>query len=170
MDGEHKASPILATAAEELFPQLSSDAKWIAYMAPDAMNMMQIWVNSFPKGQQSAWQITNDGGAWPRWRGDGKVLDLYFVNNGVVTVTLRVVGDAIQSSVPRPLFPLSNPNLLNSTHYSVAGSYHRYAVTPDGQSFLFAQPPTAPPIARGGVAQRGRGLAPIPAVALANVE
>jgi Tol biopolymer transport system component len=79
MTGEHKAVAVLATSSDELFPQLSPDGKWIAYQAPDSMNAMQVWVNSFPKGQNSAWQITNEGGLWPRWRGDGKSLELYFV-------------------------------------------------------------------------------------------
>ena len=149
MDAEHKASVVLATGADELYPQLSPDAKWIAYEAPDSRNEMQIWVNSFPKGQQSAWQITNEGGAWPRWRADGKTMDLYFVNGGILGVTLRVVGESIQSGVPRPIFPINNPNLVNSTHYSLNSSYHRYAVSPDGQGFLFAQPPTTATVARG---------------------
>jgi hypothetical protein len=158
MTGDHKAVAVLATTADELFPQLSADGKWIAYQAPDSMNAMQIWVNSFPKGQNSAWQITNEGGVWPRWRGDGKALELYFVNNQAAqSVTLRVAGEAIQPGVPRQLFGIGNPNLLNSSHYAVRGSYLRFAVSPDGQSFLFAQPPAAGPAGRGAPQRGGRG-------------
>jgi hypothetical protein len=122
------------------------------------MNAMQIWVNSFPKGQNSAWQITNEGGQWPRWRGDGKALELYFVNNSAVqAVTLRVAGEAIQPGVPRQLFGIGNPNLLASSHYAVRGSYLRFAVSADGQSFLFAQPAATGPAGRGAPPRGGRG-------------
>jgi hypothetical protein len=168
MNGEQKTVAILATPADELYPQLSPDAKWIAYQAPDAKNQMQIWVNGFPKGQQSAWQITNEGGYWPRWRMDGKAMELYFVNTGIMGVSLRVAGESIQPGVPRPIFPVANPNLLNSSHYSTVGSYHRYAVSPDGQSFLFAQPPTANSTnALGG---GSRGGAPIADLLLTAIE
>src|SRR5262249_19219230 len=143
MTGEHKPIPILNTDHDERFPQVSPDSKWIAYQAPDAMNNMQIWVNSFPKGQGPGWQVTNEGGVWPRWRSDGKDIELYFdlaLAPVIQSVTLRVVGSAIQPGVPRPVFGINNPNLLGSSHYSPAASYFRYAVSPDGQRFLVAQP------------------------------
>jgi hypothetical protein len=49
MSGEHKPEPLVKTEADERFPQVSSDGKWIAYQAPDAMGAPQVWVNSFPK-------------------------------------------------------------------------------------------------------------------------
>src|SRR5262249_14591884 len=68
MTGERKPAPIVNTDADERFPQVSADGKWIAYQAPDAMGAAQIWVNTFPKGQGPGWQVTNEGGIWPRWR------------------------------------------------------------------------------------------------------
>ena len=67
-------------------------------------------------------------------------------------------GVAIQASDPHVLIGTNNPNLLNSSHYSANFSYHRFAVSPDGQQFLFPQPAVAVPANRG---TRGGAAAPI---------
>jgi hypothetical protein len=163
MSGEHKAFPVLNTDADERFPQVSSDGKWIAYGAPDAMNTQQIWVNSFPKTQGPGWQVTNESGVWPRWRSDGKEMELYFVHppSGTVqSVTLHVVGAAIQVGVPKPIFGLNSPNLAGSSHYNLPSSYLRYAVSADGQRFLLPQPGVDSNPSRGGPPRGGgAGLA-----------
>jgi Tol biopolymer transport system component len=162
MSGEHKAFPVLNTDADERFAQVSPDGKWIAYDAPDAMNAPQIWVNSFPKTQGPGWQVTNEGGMRPRWRNDGKEMELYFERApGIQSVTLRVVGAAIQPGVPAQILGINNPNLVGSSHYLVASSYYRYAVSPDGQRFLITQPAVDSNANRGGPPRGGgvRGLA-----------
>jgi Tol biopolymer transport system component len=156
LTGERKPSPVLQTPAQEIFPQLTADGKWIAYQAPDAKGQMQIWVNSYPKGQGSGWQITNEGGVRPRWRNDGKAMELYFYQGTAIwAVDIRVVGAGIQWSAPRQLFGTGNPNLLGSSHYSNEGSYFRYAVSADGQRFLVPQPSGSVAPGRGGPAIRG---------------
>jgi hypothetical protein len=156
LTGERKPVPVLQTPAQELFPQLTADGKWIAYQAPDARGQVQVWVNSYPKGQPSGWQITNEGGLRPRWRTDGKAMQLYFFRGQTaMAVDIRVVGAGIQWGVPRTLFTTANPSLLGSSHYSADGSYQRYAVSADGQRFLIQQPAAAVPSNRGAPGGRG---------------
>jgi hypothetical protein len=64
-----------------------------------------------------------------------------------MSADIRVTGSSVQPGIPRILFAiLGNPNV--PVH---APAYHRYAVTPDGQRFLFPQPAGAP-TAQGGLA------------------
>ena len=121
---------------------MSSEAKAEALGLP-------IWVGNMDR---SAFLVNlPDAGSGRRW-------NIYFVNNQAVqAVTLRVAGEAIQPGVPRQLFSIGNPNLVNSSHYAVRGSHLRFAVSPDGQSFLFAQPPAAGPAGRGAPPRGGRG-------------
>jgi Tol biopolymer transport system component len=162
MSGDRKPVPILQTEAEETYPQVSPDGKWIAYMSPDAMGTTQIWVNSFPKAQGSGWQVTNQVGRLPRWQADGKDLRLfYYAPPNIMSVALRVVGAAIQASDPQTILATNNPNLLNSSHYSPNFSYQRFAVSPDGQQFLIPQPAGSPTSrgTRGGAAPFADALA-----------
>ena len=72
-----------------------------------------------------------------------------------MSVDIRVVGAGIQWGVPQRLFGTNNPNLQGSSHYSPAGSYHRYAVSSDGQRFLVPQPAAAAPTSRGAPTRGG---------------
>jgi hypothetical protein len=111
------------------------------------MGVEQIFINDFPKGP-GHWQITNDGGNWPRWRGDGK--ELYFTLQGAMqSVEIGVAGSSIKPGAIQQVFPIpGNPNLLNSTHN--VSSYLRFAVSADGQHFLVPQPAGVTPPTRGG--------------------
>jgi len=157
LTGERKPVPVLQTPAQELYPQVSADGKWIAYQSPDATGTYQIWINSYPKKQQG-WQITNNGGMWPRWRTDGKSMQVFYDQPPtIMSISIRVVGAGIQWDAPQSLFSINNPNLIGSSHYSVLGSYHRFAVSADGQRFLIPQPAATAPSGRGGA--RGGMLA-----------
>jgi Tol biopolymer transport system component/tRNA A-37 threonylcarbamoyl transferase component Bud32 len=147
VSGERKPVPILQTEVNERYAQVSPDGKWLAYEAPDAMGVEQIFINDFPKGP-GHWQITNDGGTWPRWRGDGK--ELYFTIQGAMqSVEIGVAGSSIKPGAIQQVFPIpGNPNLLNSTHN--VSSYLRFAVSADGQHFLVPQPAGVTPPTRGG--------------------
>lgn len=157
--GDGEARPVIDSEAVEQFPDVSPDGNWIAYQKADDAGAMQIWVTSFPN-PATHWQITNDGGLWPRWRGDGEELELYFVDAPtLMSLRLRVVGSAIQTAgLPEILLPLNDPNLRGSNHYAAAASYTRYDVSLDGRRFLFPQPQGAP---TGG----GGGAAPLAAAA-----
>lgn len=163
--GDGDARPVVATDAFERFPQVSPDGNWIAYDKSDDAGVRQIWVSSFPE-PATHWQITNDGGIWPRWRKDGEQLELYFVDAPIVmSVRLRVVGSAIQpDGAPEALFPFDNPNLAGSNHPNRTGSYTPYAVSSDGRRFLVPQPQGA------SAGQAGGGAAPVAAAVRNNVD
>jgi hypothetical protein len=118
-------------------PQVSPDGKWIAYQSNET-GRAEIYVKSFPEGP-GKWQVSTDGGLWPRWRGDGK--ELYFVAApNVMAADIQVTGGSVQPGVPRSLFTLTaDPSLTAGQPVG----YLRYAVAPDGQRFLIPVPMTA---------------------------
>ena len=126
-------SPILQTQFNEANPQISPDGKWLAYHSTET-GRNEVYIKPFPDGPNK-WQVSVDGGQWPRWRRDGK--ELFFVlAPGIMAVDIRVVGSSVQSGVPHLLFGLGgDPSLLVGQH----ANYHRYAVSADGERFLVPQ-------------------------------
>jgi eukaryotic-like serine/threonine-protein kinase len=147
-DGDKKPMPLIATPFNETHAQISPDGKWIAYTSNLKDNRNEIYVQPFPSGN-GRYQISNNGGDWPRWRGDVKEI-LYHsigqpnapeVNVGPIpfqgilfSVPVSVKGDALEPEAPRSLiiFPA-----LNMPHNG--GEYSTYALSPDGQRILIMQ-------------------------------
>jgi len=144
--GDKKPIPILQSQFNEVFPQVSPDGKWVAYQSGET-GRPEIYIKPFPDGP-GKWQVSVDGGGFPRWRGDGG--ELYFVlAPGIWAADIPIVGSAPEPGVPQLLFGLGGtPNAaLPGAH----PTYHRFAVTKDGRRFLVSQP--------GGGATTSGGLA-----------
>ena len=73
--GDKKPFPILQTQFAEVFPQVSPDGKWLAYQSNETGRTGDL--HQAISGGPGKWQVSTDGGKFPRWRGDGK--ELYFV-------------------------------------------------------------------------------------------
>jgi len=107
--------------------QISPDGKWVAFNS-----LGQIFVKPFPGGE-GLWQVSTDGGAFARWRGDSR--ELYYMGGGfffsqMMAAEITVTGSSLTPGTPRPLFDSEYVNLGHS------GNYHTYAVSPDGERFL----------------------------------
>jgi len=152
VSGDRKPFALLQSPFNENFPQVSSDGKWMAYQSNET-GRPEIYVKQFPDGP-GKWQVSTEGGQYPRWRRDGK--ELFFVTApNMVSVDIRVVGASVQAGVPQTLFAIPNPNTTNlPTH-----AYHRYAVTADGQRFIFSMLATGAPVLSGGLADSIAALA-----------
>jgi Tol biopolymer transport system component/predicted Ser/Thr protein kinase len=151
---DKKASKLIATAFNEIHPQISPDGKWIAYTDNSKDNRNEIYVQPFPSGTDR-YQISNDGGDWPRWRDDSK--ELFYHSIGLpntpgvsagatpfagllFSVSIDAKGPVLEPGAPRQvvIFPA-----INVPHNG--GSYQPYAVDPKGERFFVPQfvPPTA---------------------------
>jgi Tol biopolymer transport system component len=143
--GDKKPFAVLQSPANEQFPQISPDGKWLAYQSNET-GRPEIYVKQFPEGP-GKWQVSTDGGNSPRWRGDGK--ELYFiVAPNMMVADIRVDGSSIQPGTPKILFSLSANPTAAVTHLP----YHRFAVTADGQRFVLSQPGGPGPTLSGGLA------------------
>ena len=105
---------------------LSPDGKWIAYAA-DRSGRSEIYVQAFSEegaGSGRKWQVSDNGGQWPKWRRDGKELLYLDSDRGVVGVDVKI-GSSFQHGTPQHLFPsgIRTPDA-------------RFDVTADGRRFL----------------------------------
>jgi serine/threonine protein kinase/Tol biopolymer transport system component len=132
VSGDKKPFPIVQSPATETSPQVSPDGKWMAYQSNETRQRPEVYVKPFPSGP-GKWQVSVDGGQFPRWRHDGKELYFYF-NNTMFAADIRVAGSSFEAGAPRSLFGLPSPNA--ATNHP---PYHRYAVSADGQRFLISQ-------------------------------
>ena len=118
-----------------IYFRLSPDNKWLAYSSTES-GREEVYVTSFPGGN-GRWQISQNGGTSPAWRGDGK--ELYFgefsgAQTQVIAVEIIENGDQFQTQNYRRLFPVN---------HVLAGGNSSFDVTRDGRRFLIPiQPQT----------------------------
>jgi dipeptidyl aminopeptidase/acylaminoacyl peptidase len=139
-DKEGRAVPFASETYNETHAQISPDGKWIAYTSNKTGNRNEVYVRPFPSGN-GIWQVSENGGDWPRWRRDGKEL-FYRANapvgnaslNSLFSVTVR--GDGSDFKFEQPEFVLTLL-VVNAPHSG--GDYHTYDISPDGKRFLYLQ-------------------------------
>ena len=105
--------------------RLSPDGHWLAYTSTDS-GREDVYVTTFPTAS-GRWQISQGGGGYPFWRGDGK--ELYFAGLSDATayaVALKINGDQLEAGIPQPLFVVRNTSSVGTL----------FDVAPDGQRFL----------------------------------
>lgn len=105
-------------------PALSPDGKWLAYVSNES-GRSEVYVVPFGHGS-GKWQISADGGLWPRWRQDGK--EIFFAALDFKMMAAEIVETDATLSIGKvlPLFQM-NP---------VLGAGIAYDVTPDGKKFI----------------------------------
>jgi len=120
--GQMSESPNLQSSG-----QFSPDGKWMALVS--SITGPQIYVVPF-KGGGGQWQVSTEGGRWPRWRRDGR--ELYFVSsrNEMMAVQINERGESLEVSHPerlfvyRPALRIFRSGMIN------------YDVSADGKRFL----------------------------------
>jgi Tol biopolymer transport system component len=117
-----KASPFQTNALYQFDSRISPDGRWLAFVS-DESGRAEVYVVPFPGGG-GRWQISANGGAYPRWRGDGR--ELYFLSSDNKIMAVPVTADTtLHAASPTPLFAVhGNPGA------------DVFEVTSDGQRFL----------------------------------
>jgi eukaryotic-like serine/threonine-protein kinase len=134
--GDRKPRVFIRAPGAAYDGQFSPDGRWVAYVSMES-GRHEVYVvpfdgnqvsNTPPHGQVAItrrWQVSANGGEFPRWRRDGK--ELFYVGPGDEFMSVRVEakgGDFSLGEV-RPLF-----------RESLAAVASPYDVSPDGQRFL----------------------------------
>ncbi len=137
ISGGRDPIPFLATEFREDIRQFSPDGRYLAYRS-DESGRHEVYVRDVTRAGtagQGKWQVSTEGGAEPRWRGDGK--ELFYVSGAAATsggpgpgtldaVAVTTDGSSFVAGAPRPIFEVRLPGQLRN----------RYVVTRDGQRFL----------------------------------
>jgi len=133
--GDRKPFPFTRTSFAELFGEISPDGKWLAYQSTES-GRSEVYVRPFPTGS-GKWPVSTDGGAYARWRRDGK--ELFYVNNisgfsgsPLMAVPIQTDGSTFRAGLPKALFETQLPAGMRHP----GGPANSFAVAPDGQRFL----------------------------------
>lgn len=121
MTGDKKPVPVGSANAPTGSGAISPDGKFIAFSAAES-GRYEVYVQPMPPAT-GRWQVSQGGGALPRWRADGK--ELFFRGPTQETMAVDVkLGDTFSAGIPQVLFKWQN-------------TVDDYAVSPDGQRFLY---------------------------------
>jgi Tol biopolymer transport system component len=132
LDKSGPAFAYLKTTAAELHAQFSPSSqheKWIAYTS-DESGLEQVYVRRFTGGPaaEAKWQISSNGGRYPRWRGDGSDIVYLAPDGRLMSTPIRFTANSIEAGAPRALFEAGLP--------SSPFTRYPYDLSPDGQRFL----------------------------------
>jgi Tol biopolymer transport system component len=123
LEGGGPPRKLAAGPHSEMHPSISPDGKWVAYSS-DESGRFQVYVQSFETGDRKE-QVSAEGGAEPRWSGDGR--ELYYLSDSqmLMAVPFR---DGVPGK-PTALFQAKTPSDVNPYR-------QRYVPSADGRRFL----------------------------------
>jgi Tol biopolymer transport system component/predicted Ser/Thr protein kinase len=138
LDGERSAKPFLNTDASESQAQFSpveaNGVRLVAYTSNES-GRDEVYVRTFPdSGRKEI--VSTAGGHSPRWRGDGRELLYVAGDRSIMAVGVSAAGAL--AGIPKSLFLA--PAGFGSRDATGSRGRAPWAVTPDGQRFLFAAP------------------------------
>jgi eukaryotic-like serine/threonine-protein kinase len=128
--GDATPVPLVTSAFTELHPAISPDGRWLAYTSIES-GQNEVYVRPFPVTTGARWQVSNGGGAHPRWSSDSREL-LYL--DGAVRMVVAQVRAA-------PTFEVTElRRLFDASSFFLDGFHQSYEVLPGGRGFVFLRP------------------------------
>jgi serine/threonine protein kinase/Tol biopolymer transport system component len=113
------------------FARVSPDGRWIAYRSQE-MPRNEVYVESFPAPGGGKWQVSANGGTYPRWRRDGRELFYHGLDGRLMAVPVSG-GQALEFGVPTALFDLRALGGPLTPLIGGAGFLAQYDVSRDGR-------------------------------------
>jgi serine/threonine protein kinase/Tol biopolymer transport system component len=101
LKGDRAPTLYLQTPFQDVSGKLSPDGTLMAYSSL-LSGRQEIYVQPFPSSQER-WQVSIAGGAWPRWRSDGREL-FYVTPDGMLMAVAVSKNAGSPVGTPRPLF------------------------------------------------------------------
>jgi len=128
--GDSTPVPLVTSPFTELHPAISPDGRWLAYTSIES-GENEIYVRPFPGTTGARWQVSNGGGAHPRWSSDSREL---FYLDGASRMTAAEVRGA-------PTFEVTElRRLFDASLFFLDGFHQSYEVLPGGRGFVFLRP------------------------------
>jgi serine/threonine protein kinase len=131
--GEQKPLAYVVPKFQERHGQFSPDGNWVAYASLES-GRYEIYVQSYPSGK-AKFQVTKDGGAFPRSRRDSKELFYFDGANRIASVPLRQAKNGFEFGEPSAIVRGVEPTGPFAFPYDVA---------PDGKRVLALAPSSGP--------------------------
>jgi Tol biopolymer transport system component len=132
-NGAKKLTPFLQTPANEGQGRFSPTKPLRVAYTSEETGDNEIYVVSTLGAPAGKWQISTAGGYAPRWRHDGR--ELYYVASDLRSIMAVDIdpGAVFRAGTPHLLFKAPSPIVGAATDMG-------FAVSPDGKTFLLAQP------------------------------
>jgi len=140
LDGEVRASEVLAAEFDERNGELSPDARWIAYQSNES-GRYEVYVRPFPELDAGLVQVSSEGGTRPFWGPDGQELFFWVEPDLLMVMPVGPVGRGA-------VFPRGTPRVLLKGDYLQPLNSRTLDVTPDGQRFLLIKAADSGPASR----------------------
>ena len=125
LDRDGEIEPLLVSDADEHFPALSPDGRWLAYVSNE-LSRDDVFVTGFP-GQEGKWHVSNEteGGQEPVWAPDSTAI-YYRDGTSLVAVPVSTEGS----------FKLGRAQSLFKDVFVPRPTSRNYDIHPDGKRFL----------------------------------
>ncbi|HEX6406833.1 MAG TPA: protein kinase [Gemmatimonadales bacterium] len=124
--GDTTLVPLVASPADELFPAVSPDGRWLAYTSSES-GQLEVYVRPFPETSAAKWQVSTAGGSEPAWSNNGR--ELFYINGKTEMVAAEIpAGRTFSVGQQRILFSVAQ--------LSRAGPVPSFWVSPDSKRFL----------------------------------
>jgi Tol biopolymer transport system component len=126
----HTVRPLLDTAADERFPEVSSDGKWLAYTSNES-GRYELYVQPYD-GSGRRVTLTSSGAQEPAWSKNSA--EIFYIDSGrMMSVRYKISGAEFAPEKPAVLF-----DLIPLVQGGGATVRTVYDVSPDGR-FLMIQ-------------------------------
>ena len=131
--------PLPGGSSSEDEASFSPDGRWLAYRS-DESGDFEIYVRSYP-GPGGKWQISNAGGAVPKWSNNSKELLYRTQENQIMVVTYAASGDSFHADKPKLWSPGQFSDRLGAVNFDLS---------PDGKRVVVLRVPASenPPITK----------------------
>ena len=129
LTGDKKPFPIVQPQSPQtriVQCRLSPEGRWLAYSSTES-GREEVYVTHFPSGQ-GRWQVSQNGGTFPAWRGDTK--EIWYIGTDLIVhaAAINTKSEEFDMEPVRTLFPISYVTAVGSP----------YDVSPDGQRIIFS--------------------------------
>jgi Tol biopolymer transport system component len=128
---DRKPFPFAPGPPQNPTAQFSPDGRWIAYSSRDS-GRVEVYVQGFPTGAK--WQVSNEGGGYPRWTKDGRELVYLSLDRTLTSVSVHPSGNGLDFTTPSPLFKISLPAAFTGSRGD--DTSYPFDLSSDGQRIL----------------------------------
>ena len=120
--GDRKPQQFLESSFRTVQPQFSPNGKWLAYASTESGGM-DVYIVPYPAGS-GKWPVSTAGGAYPRWRRDGKELYYLSPDDKMMAAQIGESAGKLEVGAPRALFQVRQIARLGAPYDVTADGSH----------------------------------------------